>query len=88
MSAPFQTEYGWHVLTVIDRRRQPDPGLEERRADIVRFLTLQGIDALLSDIRESYPVTVTAGGEPALEEGAAPGGAGAQSAGDPEGDRR
>jgi peptidyl-prolyl cis-trans isomerase C len=64
VSAPFQTEYGWHVLTVIDRRRQADPGLEARRADIVRFLTLQGIDALLSDIRQSYPVTVTAPASP------------------------
>ena len=64
VSAPFETEYGWHVLKVTDRRRQPRPGLEERRGDIVRFLTLQGIDALLSDIRESYPVTVTAGSAP------------------------
>lgn len=59
VSPPFQTEYGWHVLTVVDRRRQPQPGLDERRGDIVRFLTLQGIDALLSDIRESYPVAIT-----------------------------
>jgi peptidyl-prolyl cis-trans isomerase C len=58
VSAPFQTEYGWHVLMVTDRRRQAQPGLDERRADIVRFLTLQGIDGLLSQIRESYPVTL------------------------------
>lgn len=61
VSAPFQTEYGWHVLTVTDRRRQPQPGLDERRADIVRFLTLQGIDTLLSQIRESYPVSISSG---------------------------
>jgi peptidyl-prolyl cis-trans isomerase C len=64
VSAPFQTEYGWHVLTVIDRRQQPRPGLEARRGDIMRFLTLQGIDALLSDITETYPVTITAGEGP------------------------
>lgn len=64
VSAPFQTEYGWHVLTVTDRRRQPQPGLDERRGDIVRFLTLQGIDALLSDIRETYPVTLHSGAAP------------------------
>lgn len=64
VSAPFQTEYGWHVLTVTDRRRQPQPGLDERRGDIVRFLTLQGIDALLSDIRETYPVSIQAGAAP------------------------
>lgn len=73
VSAPFQTEYGWHVLLVTDRRRQPQPGLDERRADIVRFLTLQGIDALLSDIRDGYPVSITAGRPPEAlrgEEGA------------------
>lgn len=63
VSAPFQTEYGWHVVTITDRRRQPRPDLEAMRADIVRFLTLEGIDALLSEIRESYPVTVLAGAD-------------------------
>ncbi|MFW6299789.1 MAG: peptidylprolyl isomerase [Oceanicaulis sp.] len=61
VSAPFQTEYGWHVVTVTDRRSQPRPELEAMRGNIVRFLTLQGIDALLAEIRETYPVTVTAG---------------------------
>ncbi|MGJ3231386.1 MAG: peptidylprolyl isomerase [Oceanicaulis sp.] len=64
VSDPFQTEYGWHVLTVTDRRSQPRPGLEAMRGNIVRFLTLQGIDALLADIRETYPVTITAGAAP------------------------
>ena len=73
VSEPFQTEYGWHVLTVTDRRRQPRPGLEQRRADIVRFLTLQGIDSLLSEIRDGYPVTITAAqeAEPEADEDAA-----------------
>jgi peptidyl-prolyl cis-trans isomerase C len=70
VSAPFQTEYGWHVLTVTDRRRQPRPGIEARRGDIVRFLTLQGIDALLSDIRETYPVSLEAGAPSRDAEGA------------------
>lgn len=65
VSAPFETEYGWHVVTVTDRRSQPRPGLETMRPSIVRFLTLQGIDSLLADIRETYPVTITAGAAPA-----------------------
>ena len=55
-SEPFQTEFGWHVLEVMDRRQQPRPPLEEMRASIVRFLTLQGMDSLLSDIRSDFPV--------------------------------
>jgi len=65
VSAPFETEYGWHVVTVTDRRSQPRPGLETMRPSIVRFLTLQGIDSLLAEIRETYPVTITAGAAPA-----------------------
>lgn len=69
VSAPFQTEYGWHVLTVTDRRRQPRPGLDARRGDIVRFLTLQGIDELLGEIRDTYPVELTAQNPPDPGEG-------------------
>jgi peptidyl-prolyl cis-trans isomerase C len=65
VSAPFETEYGWHVVTVTDRRSQPRPGLATMRPSIVRFLTLQGIDSLLAEIRETYPVTITAGAAPA-----------------------
>ncbi|MCC5995993.1 MAG: peptidylprolyl isomerase [Oceanicaulis sp.] len=64
VSEPFETEAGWHVLTVIDRRAQPRPGLEAMRPSIVRFLTLQRIDGLLDDIRQTYPVTITAGRAP------------------------
>ena len=89
VSAPFETEYGWHVLKVTDRRRQPRPGLEARRADIVRFLTLQGIDALLSDIRARYPVTVAAGAAPEDlrgDDGAAPAPEDAPTGVEPSGD--
>jgi len=65
VSAPFETEYGWHVVTVTDRRSQPRQSLETMRPSIVRFLTLQGIDSLLAEIRETYPVTITAGTAPA-----------------------
>ncbi len=64
VSAPFQTEFGWHVLQVVDRRDQPRPGLEVMRPNIVRFLTLAGIQDLLEDIRTAYPVTRTAGAAP------------------------
>jgi len=64
VSAPFETEYGWHVLQVMDRRLQPRESLEEVRPNIVRFLTLQGIDDLLEVLRERYPVTRVAGRAP------------------------
>jgi peptidyl-prolyl cis-trans isomerase C len=65
ISAPFQTEFGWHVLTVVDRRNQARPSLDEMRPRIVRFLTLDGIQTLLDTIRETYPVTRSAAPAPA-----------------------
>lgn len=64
VSEPFQTEAGWHVLTVLDRRAQPRPSLETMRPSIVRFLTMERIDSLLDDIRERYPVTIIAARAP------------------------
>lgn len=63
-SAPFETEYGWHVLEVTDRRLQPRESLETLRPNIVRFLTLEGIEDLLEVLRERYPVTRVAGEAP------------------------
>jgi peptidyl-prolyl cis-trans isomerase C len=57
ISEPFQTDYGWHVLRVADRRVQPRPGLESLRGNIVRFLTLEGIQTLLDTVRQTYPVS-------------------------------
>jgi peptidyl-prolyl cis-trans isomerase C len=64
VSAPFETEFGWHVLRVIDRRTQAQASLETMRPNIMRFLTLQQIDSLLTDLRETYPVVITAGAAP------------------------
>ncbi len=64
ISAPFETEYGWHILTVVDRRTQPRPSLESMRPSILRFLTLQQIDGLVSELRQTYPVVIQTGAAP------------------------
>lgn len=71
VSEPFQTDYGWHVLRVADRRLQPRPGLDSLRGNIVRFLTLEGIQTLLDTVRQTYPVTRS--GVPAPPQIRAPG---------------
>jgi len=64
VSTPFETEYGWHVLEVVDRRLQPRESLEDVRPNIIRFLTLEGIDDLLETLRMRYPVTRVAAERP------------------------
>ncbi|WP_300540555.1 peptidylprolyl isomerase [Maricaulis sp.] len=56
VSAPFRTEFGWHLLTVVDRRRQPPPSLEQLRPNIVRFYTFDQLEALIEGLREEAEI--------------------------------
>ncbi len=51
-SEPFQTEFGWHILRVVDRRREPPPSLEDLRPNIVRFYTFDQLEGLIDGLRE------------------------------------
>ncbi len=51
VSRPFQTEMGWHVLKIDERRKQPPPSLEELRAPILRHLTTTQLGVLLKELR-------------------------------------
>ena len=48
---PFQTEGGWAVLKVEDRRRETPPTLDQARPQIVRYLTYEGVRRLLEQLR-------------------------------------
>ena len=56
ISEPFQSEFGWHVLTVVDRRQQPPPSLETLRANIVRYYTFDQLETLIVDLRSAATV--------------------------------
>lgn len=56
ISEPFRSEFGWHVLTVVDRRRQPPPALETLRANIVRYYTFDQLETLIGDLRSAARV--------------------------------
>ena len=48
---PFQTEGGWAVLRVEDRRKESPPTLDQARPQIVRYLTYEGVRRLLEQLR-------------------------------------
>lgn len=48
---PVQTEGGWAVLRVEDRRKESPPTLEQARPQIVRYLTYEGVRRLLEQLR-------------------------------------
>jgi peptidyl-prolyl cis-trans isomerase C len=53
VSAPVQSEFGWHVIQVQDRRKQTPPSFDEMRPRIVRFMTFDEIQKLISQLRMS-----------------------------------
>jgi peptidyl-prolyl cis-trans isomerase C len=71
---PFQTEGGWAVLRVEDRRRETPPTLEQARPQIVRYLTYEGVRQLLEELRGKAKVDVllTGEGAPTQEPASAP----------------
>ena len=60
---PFQTEGGWAVLRVEDRRKESPPTLEQARPQIVRYLTYEGVRQLLQQLRDKADVEVMVNGE-------------------------
>ena len=60
---PFQTEGGWAVLRVEDRRRESPPTLEQARPQIVRYLTYEGVRQLLEQLRGKAEVDILLAGE-------------------------
>lgn len=62
---PFQTEGGWAVLRVEDRRKETPPTLEQARPQIVRYLTYEGVRQLLEQLRGKAKVDVRLPGQPA-----------------------
>ena len=59
---PFQTEGGWAVLRVEDRRKETPPTLEQARPQIVRYLTYEGVRQLLEQLRGKAEVEVLLNG--------------------------
>ena len=65
---PFQTEGGWAVLRVEDRRRETPPTMEQARPQIVRYLTYEGVRQLLEELRGKAAVEVLLNGDAGTRE--------------------
>ena len=56
VSEPFRTQFGWHVLLVVDRRRQPPPSYEELRPRIGQYHGYEQLEDLLRELRSGETV--------------------------------
>jgi peptidyl-prolyl cis-trans isomerase C len=62
---PFQSDTGWVLLKVEDRRKQAPPTLDASRPQIVRFLTYAQVGDLLKSLRGKGRVELLTGPAPA-----------------------
>jgi peptidyl-prolyl cis-trans isomerase C len=73
VSEPVQSQFGWHVIKVEERREQPTPAFEEMREQIESFLARRAQQELILSLRDG--ATIERPGQAAGEapaEGAAP----------------
>lgn len=60
---PYQTDAGWHILKVKDRRTRRPQSRDEMRPQIATFLTLREINRILRGLRSGATIREGKGGE-------------------------
>ncbi len=66
ISAPVQTQFGWHVLILNDKRDIPPPALETVIGEITQTLQQAALDAKVNELRGGASVeTMVEGIDPA-----------------------
>lgn len=56
VSKPFQTDMGWHVAKIDDRRKEKPPSIEELRGPILKHLTMMQIGEVLKELRQGAKI--------------------------------
>lgn len=57
VSAPVQTQFGWHVVTLLETRNQEAPSLEDVRQEIFGEVQEAAIQARLAELTEATEIT-------------------------------
>lgn len=66
VSAPVQTQFGWHVIKLLDTRLAEAPALEEERAELAAGIEDAAIRAKLEEMQAAATVELTEGIDPAV----------------------
>jgi peptidyl-prolyl cis-trans isomerase C len=56
VSAPVQTQFGWHVIVLNDTREQAPPALEQVRAELEEGLRQARVDATMAEVVEQAEI--------------------------------
>ncbi len=58
ISEPVQTQFGWHVIKVTDRRQAPAPTLDEMRGELSQQLTNDIVDEIIDGARGNAKIVL------------------------------
>ncbi len=69
---PVQTQFGWHVIKLEDRRESAPPSFADMEPQLRQEMTRENVETVLSELREDADVEITpAGNSMAPEAGGA-----------------
>ena len=55
---PIKSEFGWHIVEILDQRPAQQPSFETLKPQIANFMTFDAIQSLLKDLREWSDVEI------------------------------
>lgn len=64
ISEPVQSQFGWHIIMVKDRRKTPVPSYEQMRDEVRQFLTYREIEKLITGLRDKAEIEYLADNNP------------------------
>lgn len=69
VSAPVETQFGWHVIKLVEFRDMPKPSFEEAREDIIRQIAREEGQKLMEGLRNDAKIEIIGVGEAAPSDG-------------------
>ena len=72
VAAPFQTEFGWHIIEITGRRSSKDVPFDSVKDNIESYLRLRTIDSTIADLSEENQVVYFRPEEEATTDGPPP----------------
>lgn len=71
---PVESQFGWHVIRVEEKRMSEPPAMAEVEAQLRQYVLRQKFEAVMADLRSKYPVEIVGGPASEAAPAAAPAG--------------